>query len=367
MTIFPNWILSVLALALPQTTRPSDDLATPAIRGESQRQPVVAANSAGPSDLTRLSFPELLARMPSDPWDRTHKPTWTLKPEFAELRRRVDARVLSDNDWRVALVALDVIHTRSHWVSGEPLYLWIREPAWLAHSKITARAIEPDLGSVFADNRFPSWCGNCRMSELDRQRQLALAALPRNTTGVQLEITLEQAAHRGPGDPSWEETVLVWRGRLVLPIQSVAAVEEALPPTSERDVEEALRTSLRTFTSVQPVGSKPKLCVAAGGELSKFPALRGVGLSLTIELWNQGELVESRDLLVSQAIGLFSHDSGTTGFVAFTGVPAELFESGARRTGWELHVIGKPDHLLRVWEAEKHWSGRFTVPLEHTQ
>jgi hypothetical protein len=367
MTIFPNWLFSVLALALTQTARPLDELATPTVRREPQRQPVLAASSSGASDLTRLSVPELLARMPSDPWDRTTKSTWKLKPEIAELRRRVDARLFSDDDWRAALVASDAIHTRSRWVSGEPLYLWIREPAWLAHSKITARAIEPDLGSVYADNRVPSWCGNCRMSELDRQRQLALASMPRNTTEVVLEIAIELAAHRGPGNPSWEDAVLMWRGRLALPIESVATVDDVLSPTSDRGVEDAVRTSLRTFTSVQPVGSKPKLCVTAGGELTKFPALRGVGVSLTIELWNQGTLVESRDMLVSQAVGFFSHDGGATGFVAFTSVPSELFENGAGVAGWEFHVIGKPDHLLHVWEAEKYWSGSFTVPLEQTK
>ena len=55
------------------------------------------------------------------------------------------------------------------------------------------------------------------------------------------------------------------------------------------------------------------------------------------------------------------------GFVDFTRVPCELFENGAGVAGWEFHVIGKPNHLLRVWEAEKYWSGSITVPLELTK
>src|SRR6185295_12965042 len=135
---------------------------------DSGRVPITAPATPAEDDVRALSITELFARMPAEPWNKPPAERG-LKPVPAEIQRRVEGGLMSTDDWRQALLLGDVIWTRTTWPAGEPLVVWLREPPWLRLTRITATAIDPGIGHVAANNMHPSWCGNCRVSELDRQ------------------------------------------------------------------------------------------------------------------------------------------------------------------------------------------------------
>src|SRR5436190_18945178 len=103
MTLFPDWLLMLLALI--GSGGAVDDLSTPLARPGSQREPVAVTVTSSPNDASRLTFAELLAWMPSDPCDRRKigsDANWA--SEGLELRRRVDAHAISDDEWRAAVL-----------------------------------------------------------------------------------------------------------------------------------------------------------------------------------------------------------------------------------------------------------------------
>jgi hypothetical protein len=360
MSLFPCLIVALSVVQSPG--RVGDDLATPDTKPISQRQPVVA-QAPPTSDLSKLSFSELVARMPLDPWTwNKDAREWSLKPEARELRRRVEAHSISDAEWRAELVASDVLHTRSGWLVNEPLFVWVRPPTWLRSAKITAHAVEPELGTVTCDDRTPSRCGNCREFELARQSQLELAPLPPSTTRVVFEVTIEQLNRHFTDYVHRDDVALLWRGRVDVPVRSTSTIEDALPARSNPGLDRAVRASLHAF---RPQNGDALLCLTAGGEYAEFPALWGIGLSLEIELWHRGEFIGRTELLVNRAaVQLSSRDRGLKGFATITSLPPEFSSPDRRLAEWELRVAGTSQHLLSVWEAERYWNGRFVVTLD---
>ncbi|MBI5431884.1 MAG: hypothetical protein HZA52_03525, partial [Planctomycetes bacterium] len=61
--------------------------------------------------------------------------------EIAELRRAVEARALSDEQWRRALSKSGAVRWRRRTVTGEPFLISLRRPAWLdgAELRLTPR------------------------------------------------------------------------------------------------------------------------------------------------------------------------------------------------------------------------------------
>lgn len=313
-------------------------------------------------DIGSVPASVLLTRMPKDLWNRDGS-HWTLKSVPQELQRRAENGLLSDDDWRAVLVSEDVIHMRTRWLAGKPLGVWIRQPVWLRVCKITARAVQPDLGTVASNKQYPSMCGNCAAGQSMRMRKLAFDALPSGTERVRIEVAIEQRAepeksimHRGPPRE-------LWRGELELPVEACADVDEVLPPTSTPAQNTALMDSLRAFRSGGAADEDRTLMLQSGGENERFPALRGVGVSLEVELLHDAQVVEYTDMVVDQDMGFGDTKSGLRGYCNLFHFPVELDAPGADLSGWALRLRGRPDHLLQVWEADSWWSGTETIPL----
>lgn len=342
------WILSAVIVTAQGFAQPAP---------LTQRVPIAPAEAPELAAVRSLSLPDLLARMPSEPWDKETKP-WTLKPEAFELRRRAEQGLLTDEDWLETLRAFDVIHTRPRWPAGEPLGAWVREVFWLRLTKVTARAIAPELGEVVSNNMHPSWCGNCRGSQVARMRSLSFDPLPVDTTSLDLEVTIEQRAEPEERYTRNKETKLLWRGTVRVPVLAVAGVEDALLPTTEVEVEAAIRRSFHGnwYDAKDPRPAGLRLWL--GGEHQRFPELRGVGVSLQVELWCQGTRVASELLTASQSVGFGNYKDGLRGMADFKAI-----EEADRSKSWELRCTGTSAGLLPVWETERYWSGSFTLPL----
>ncbi len=331
---------------------------------ESQRRPVQVEPTPFENGLRSWSVAKLLAEMPADPW-ASRGSEWVLHPIVEELRRRAEAGELSGDEWRTALLSADVIHTRTRWPVGEPLKIWIREPAWLRRTRITARAIEPDLGQVSADNLNPSRCGNCSLGRSSRQRDLRLDAVPEGMSWVTFELTIER---RGSLDRSSKQpggVIPLWNGWIALPIRAVPSFEDALPASSTAEEAVALRASLSAY--LHPADEEDPSCwlnLQVGGSFADFPALRGLGLGLELQFRRADAQHGTLFLAANHGLGFWEDRSqGMLGFKRLDNLSPKLALAVADPTGLELVVVGRPRGVLSIWEADRWWSGELVIPL----
>ena len=315
--------------------------------------------------LERLSDLELVARLPAPDqcWDKRAIP-WRLQPVAAELSRRAENGRLSEEGWRAAIRAADVFHTRATWPKDVPLEVWIREPTWLRWTRISLVARSPDLGRIQADNRYPSWCGNCRDEELEDQRRFVLGAMPGDTRRVMFDATIEQLHHTNSWEPVEHEVEhALWKGELPIAVASVDTIDECLPPVAGAELDALVRQA----TSVQWWSSQampePKAMLYVDIDPRKHPALSRIGVSLEIDVLRAGNVVESMHVCADRSSALEREDAGTCGYCAVTSLPPKSELHGAELDLWQLRVRGTWKGLLSLWEADHWWQGEFTVPL----
>jgi hypothetical protein len=305
-----------------------------------------------------LPLEDLLAKIPDDAWGPWPN-RWTLSPEALELRRRAEGGELPDEDWRTALVAADTIHTRKRWPAGEPLVLWVDEQAWLRSTDIRVHAVRPELGEVSANNLTHSWCGNCYESEKMRNRNLRLAELPEGTTQVLFEVTILQREDPEQRGYRREPPRQLWKGRLELPIEAVSTAEAALPST--KDGVEAVRKAFRADRSnAKNYDGEPVFFLR--GTYEEYPALRDVGIALRVELWHGDRSMGSTDVVADKS-SKFSvqRGNGFAGFGMIEGLADALRAPDVDLSSWTIRVRGTSSRALALWEADRWWSGEFTV------
>lgn len=350
-----TYVSRVAALAVTLCLSGASRAQEPALDG-SQR---VAPSELSAEAVSSLSVADLLARMPTKVWQRRNE-AWVMHPVADEMRRRVESGLLTDADWRVAIALADVIHTRRKWVEGTPLMVWIREPAWLRRARITAEVTDPALGRAVADNLNPSWCGNCRQSQLNRQRTLTLGEVPANTSRLLVSISIDQAENPGVRFGRGG-THSIWTGVLELPLEAVPHIEAVLAAAEQPTHTQALRDSLTAYWLTPEGGSRPTLCLGASSGDDRLP--QGIGISLEVELSNQGASVLRSTLVANQRATMFEDGPALQGYSMFRDLPPELATTGADTSGWLVRVRGTADSLLSVWEADRWWKGELAIPL----
>jgi hypothetical protein len=301
-------------------------------------------------DARSLTVPELLERLPADPWIE-QLADGSRERVVPELRRRIEAGLLTDSEWPAALAAGDVIHTRARWPAGRRLGIWIRPVPWLQRTKITVQAVEPDLGTVIADDLALVTCGNCAGFASDRQRRASLRRLPEGTTRVLCKVTIEQA-DRGMRGGSHR----LWEGPYELPVEVVRDFALVVPASSQENENEAVRSTLCARWIEGDGEHPPRIRFAVGGEHATWPALRGLGLDLRVELWHGSTCIDTVGILGT------GH-TVNTGFSRLLSIPPELSGIGPDAGEWSLVVAGVPDDILTHWEADRWWNGKLTLPL----
>ncbi len=312
-------------------------------------------------ELQSLSVLALLERMPPR-WLTRVDGDWVFEPTHAELQRRVEKGLLSDEEWRAAIAAGDVIHTRSRWQAGKQLLVWIRQPAWLRSTKITLRVLEPDLGEVAADNLLGVTCGNCALMDLNRQRSLRLRRLPLGVEQLVCNLTIEQA--NNPGTVFYVRgTHRLWEGRLVIPLESVRDVDAVLPSSNRPEEEDAVRSSLCALW-VEATNEDPaRLRLRVGGALAARPALDGLGLDLEVEVWCGSTRVGSCSLLSGNGRRFLDESVESVSYSSLLEIPQALAPIRPQDAAWSLVIAGRRNGLVSLWEADRWWAGRITMPL----
>jgi hypothetical protein len=93
------------------------------------------------------------------------------------------------------------------------------------------------------------------------------------------------------------------------------------------------------------------------------PALRGLGVSLSVELWNAEKLVHSEDLVAQKRRPWGDGFDECSGSALMPGLLKTLREPSADLSKWELRVRGNPANVPAIWDAERWWNGSFSMPL----
>ncbi len=325
------------------------------------RVPILSEQEESRRRLREMPLSELLAAQPPNARIKRDG-QWIDSPEVLEMRRRVDADLLSADDWRTALVAADLIHVRPRWPAGMPLQLGIGGAPWLPLSWITVRAVEPDLGEVSFDDREPTHCGTCNELRRERARNLELGMLPEGTKRVVFEVTVVQRESSEKPRTREKKDRRLWQGRLERQIEAVASVADVLPPSTRPEDTDAIRSRLMAVWSRAPEESD-QLVVFLYARYDEVPALRNLGVSLTVELWNGAQRIGSGDLVVRSRRTFTDAFDDCAGNVGLKGMPKEMRAEGFEATGWELRVRANPAGVPGIWDADRWWNGSLAIPL----
>ncbi len=309
-----------------------------------------------------MPLADLLVRQPDRPWLRSDDKS-ILKPEVAELQRRVESGELSSTDWGQVLLVGRVIHTRPRWPENEPFLIRIEDHEWLRSARIRVRATDPDIGEVTVDNlnrlaRFKP------PAMTDQQKHLVLRPLPSGTDHLDLEVTIDQRDHsESPGKVEWGEHNL-WRGRVSLPVQAESSFEKVLPSSSTRDELLSIQQSLWAWwVAPQKQGEMPELHVEIASDEPDLTALRGLAISLAVELRYHGEKKAEAVLIARRTENPFGRTGVLRGGHQFVGLSPSPAGPTWDSAGWELSFTGSTDGVLGNWEADRWWKGNFSMPL----
>jgi hypothetical protein len=269
----------------------------------------------------------------------------------------------TDDEWRTALTSSRVIVTRPRWPVGVPLQVGIDGQGWLRASKITMKAVEPDLGEVSCDNLVPEECANCAEADRSRAQHMRLAEFPPGTQRVVFQVTILQRKDADEAWPTSKGSQLLWKGQLELAIQAVPTVADAVPATRADSDRDRIRRLLFAKWS-NGLREADTLSLYLSGPYSQDPALRTLGISLTIELWDGSKQLRTADL-VAYAYRDFLTDrlDGRAGSAFLTGLSDAMHAPNADPSKWELRVRAKADKVPGIWEADHWWDGTFSMPL----
>lgn len=318
------------------------------------------------TDWSAASLDELIDRLPAfetaaDQF--SFQPSWERAdhPVAVELRARIEAgAVLTDEQWRRALLETNTIRVRSDWPVDHPFAVGIHQPPWLpgAFIKLTLHGRSKDArgGAVmrgcFGPNRHENY------SEL--------TTLHPDVTEVRVDVLIE--TRRGV---TVVEYTTLWDGELTIPVRMRPSLDDCIAPVSDARIDAALSRALRTICLAHQEDS-------AGSHMSvlavdPLPLDRhlfdGLALSMRLEVLNHDEVVASYPL--SPECPRADRDDAWLDLGLGGEFVPELDRFLHRRwdeaTAWNLRLVGTTDNVLRHWNADRYWTGSITVPFLETR
>ncbi|MCK6446671.1 MAG: hypothetical protein L6Q99_09800 [Planctomycetes bacterium] len=325
------------------------------------------------------------AQVELDPWierlpphacerhlDEHEKPTEA--PAVAELRRAVEARALSDEQWRRALVASGAIRWRKRWPIDRPFAVSLAEPRWLAGelgSRARLTVVPRIIGwrDATAGTLDVEGCGIAVEMRLRAERTQVLGPLAHDLQVVPCSVHVMRVV-REPAPSNRARTELVWQGTLDLDVEPVTTLEESLPGAHDAELDRAVAASFAASLVVRSE-SEPSLWVHWVPDPTLHPELADLGVSLDVEL-REGPRVHARTELdvegewspelhhARPGCGPWDTRHGASGVKPS---PRALREAPADFSGWTVVVRGTSKSVVAQWDAARYWDGSFEVPL----
>ena len=320
--------------------------------------------------LAEMPLPELLEQVPpvGCEWryDRTTGKGLE-HPVSAELARRLSAgAVLTDEQWRMALIESRAIVVRDKWPAGEPLAVSMTVPRWLGLAQIRAQPRLRSLKLAKAGELMWSFSGTWPAIRARAAKHQTIGHLPADITSLTFHVTVERGRN-GLFDEDAPPPGVLWKGEMTFPVEVVATIDEAVPPARHAELDEAVAHAV--CAGVWSWGDREVVYVAVDPDTDRFAALARTGLSLRIEVLKAGEPVEEAIVVAHRLDDLLAATSVSTAWFRLFGscnlesVPAAVVTNADELQEWTLRVSGVSDHVLVLWDAEVRWGGMITIPL----
>lgn len=332
---------------------------------------VVAAN-----DLASLGIDDLIKRLPPAGqewrWDRGES-KGVEHPASLEMRRRVVADGLTDEQWQKALLESGAIRLRSRWPRAEEYRASLTVPRWLGLTQIRLTPRMEGGRTIAAGELMWSFSGTFpAMRARDARLGNSMGVIPEGTTELVFDVEVE----RGRAGRMFREDEgeapppgMLWSGTLSLPIQLVDSFAEAIPPVQGEELDGAVRDAIgagfRRWGKEDEVGF-----VLVDPDCDRFPILKTTGLDLKVELLQsnealmRGEQLLEGKLVASDADLMTTLSSVRTGSHRFYGSMNVGIARPADTTKWHIRITGGSDHLWALWHAKQRWAGSITIPWD---
>lgn len=328
------------------------------------------------TDARSATLDQLIEQLPrgSDrTWDRISNKL-VQDPIAAEFGERIGrGELLSDDQWRAALVRSGAITIRERWPVGSPFAISLRVPSWLGAAQILVEPGSPNLCRASAGARGPQMCGVALQAEIERELYQDLGWLPVGVHELALSITVQRKRQRSGRAQQTSANPLdgyLWSGTLKARVEVVPTLEDAIPPASDLFLNRVVASTIHLsfLTSQIPKGSAVSgyLQVSLDGEA--FSRLESTALSLQVEVFRASRRVETLQLHPAwnpaaardRAMG-----AGRRQIIASarSSVIDSNFDSLESAADWSIRIKGTDRDVLRNWNAKTWWNGEITIPL----
>jgi len=344
---------------------------TTAREGETALPPAVDGSLAS-EDLTSLSLDDLIDRLPpagEEWWFDFERGDGVESPVTQEMSRRLETAILTDDQWRRALLGTGAIRLRTRWPREVPYAISLTVPRWLAPAQIKVAPTMSGWRTVAAGELVYGSSGTRpAMRARDARVGQELGPLPEAATNIEFEIEIRRSwtwldARPMPGGARVREELfpLIWRGTIVSRLEPIDSWHALLPGAHNEALDEAVRRSLGAGMRVWGnQGLVPYLVIDP--DTSARPVLATTGLDLRAELLD-GETVMSVAALLASDLDCFAlSNSVSRARKRFYGsCKFEVPEIPTDTSRWRVRITGRLRHPMRLWSATTHWSGSMVI------
>jgi hypothetical protein len=158
-------------------------------------------------------------------------------------------------------------------------------------------------------------------------------------------------------------------GEVSFDFTGVAQVDDALPPHSSSALDAAVLASLSLAVS-ELLDGRRFVHLIVDPDLGSHPELRGVGLSLEVEVLRDEVVQERRHLFVSayespvRRSSLHSNLPQPFDSATLDSLPTVIEGDALERAHWSLRVRGASRGVWGLWYAQSYWNGAGEVALD---
>lgn len=339
---------------------------------------VLSSNAiAQPDDsLAKAKLKDLVARIDAPSAQRGLQSQETDQARAtAEIRRRILANQLTDDQWKELLTPARLFKWRKTWPKGEPFVAELRCPEWLGRPfEIRAKPRLSDAKTLRAGR---TWAGLCGLGNLDlRQREPKYACIERcgvvgsladSDSSVEFDVEIRTGADPGMihSGKFWDESRVVRKARVSLPVRQVIDAAQVSRPVKSTEKNVNIDRVVRPVVYFHGWADGSMHAYLQVNLYRSAKRCHDVGLGFVVDLQKDGRVVESIDFpawVFSEHASDCYSASGDFMFEALLDQDDEL-KNPENMKHWSLRVKGVDRMAWTDWSYDRYWDGEFTMPL----
>lgn len=294
---------------------------------------------------------------------------------ITEIRRRILANQLTDDQWKELLTPERLFKWRKTWAKGEPFIVELVCPDWLGQP-FEIRAT-PRLAGAKTLRAGRTWAGLCGLGNLDlREREPKYDCIERcgvvglladSDSSVEFDVEIRTGADPGMihSGKYWDASRVVRKARISIDVRQVDDAAEVCRPVRSTEKNVNIERVVRPIVHYHDWADGS---THAYIELKLYRSAKrcsNVGLGFIVELLKDGRAVESIDfpawVFWEHAADCYSA-RGDYMFDALRNQDKEL-KNPEYMKRWSIRIKGVNRMAWPDWTYDKYWDGEFTTPL----